>query len=116
MSENINPSYFSILTADVRYNKKLSSSEKIFFSEISALTNLKGYCTATNDYFSKLYDVSTRTIQNWLSNLESLNLIVVRYENSMRYIFIRLNSSVKKNFITKKEKKILDDFIKSLKN
>ena len=66
------PSFFSILTADVRYCKELTASEKIFYSEISALANIKGYCTANNDYFCELYKVNKRTIQRWLENLKRM--------------------------------------------
>ena len=36
------PSYYSIIPANVRYSKDLSAQEKLFYSEITALTNLKG--------------------------------------------------------------------------
>ena len=45
--KNISPSFFSVLTANVRYDKRLSASEKIFYSEISALTNSFGFCSAS---------------------------------------------------------------------
>lgn len=42
--------YFSILTADVRYSKEINDSEKILFSEITALSNKFGFCYATNGF------------------------------------------------------------------
>ena len=42
------PSYYSILTANVRYDKELKANEKLLFSEITALSNRNGYCHATN--------------------------------------------------------------------
>ena len=51
-NENINrPSYFSILTADVRYDKDLSASEKIFYSEITCLCQVDGFCYFTFNYY-----------------------------------------------------------------
>ena len=69
------PSYYSILTADVRYNEKLSASEKLLFSEITALSNKHGYCTAGNGYFSKLYNVSDRSVTRWIKHLKELGYL-----------------------------------------
>ena len=66
------PSYFSILTANVRYDERLSANEKILFSEITALSGKFGYCTARNGYFSKLYNVSDRSITRWIKHLKEL--------------------------------------------
>lgn len=64
-----NPSYYSIIPADVRYDERLSANEKLLYGEITALSQLNGYCYATNKYFAKLYKKSDRSIQNWISNL-----------------------------------------------
>lgn len=69
------PSYFSILTANVRYDKRLSANEKLLFSEITALSNKHGYCTARNGYFSKLYNVSDRSITRWIKHLKELEYL-----------------------------------------
>lgn len=65
------PSFFSILPATVRYDKRLIPSAKILYSEISALCNKQGYCWASNEYFANLYEVSKQTISTWLTSLES---------------------------------------------
>ena len=36
------PSYFSILTADVRYDKRLSDFARLLYSDITALCNKQG--------------------------------------------------------------------------
>ena len=69
------PSYYSILTADVRYDEKLNASEKLLFSEITALSNRYGYCTAGNGYFSKLYNVSDRSVTRWIKHLKELGYL-----------------------------------------
>ncbi|MCP0886954.1 helix-turn-helix domain-containing protein [Ligilactobacillus sp. WILCCON 0076] len=75
MSEQ--PSYFSILTASVRYDKNLKPNEKLLFSEITALSNKYGYCTASNSYFAKLYEVDKSTISRWISNLQKYGYVHV---------------------------------------
>ena len=65
------PSYYSILTADVRYDRRLGKpNARELYSEITALSNKDGYCHASNGYFAKLYDVDNGTISRWISLLE----------------------------------------------
>lgn len=94
-SENLKPCYFSILTANVRYDKDLSASEKIFYSEITCLCNSKGFCYCSNTYFSKLYDKDIRTIQLWLNKLAKKNYIKIEYDskNNERKIYVNISSS-----------------------
>lgn len=63
------PSYYSIITASVRYDNRLTDSEKLLFAEITSLSNKYGYCTATNSYFARLYEVVKETISRRISNL-----------------------------------------------
>lgn len=77
---NEQPSYYSILTANVRYDRKLKANEKLLFSEITALANKYGYCTATNGYFAPLYDVTKTTISNWINHLKERGYLKVYFE------------------------------------
>lgn len=70
------PSFYSIIPADVRYDKRLKPNEKILYSEITALSNKYGYCTAGNAYFADLYEVSKATVSRWISHLEECDYIV----------------------------------------
>lgn len=63
------PSYYSILPANVRYDKDLSASEKLLYSEITALCSKTGECWATNKYLANLYGVSDRAVRGWISHL-----------------------------------------------
>jgi len=74
-----NPSYYSILTAEVRYCKEISANEKILFSEITALMQMNGECYASNNYFASLFDVTPQAISKWINHLIRLNFISVKY-------------------------------------
>ena len=63
------PSYFSILTSNVRYDSRLNSNQKLLFSEITCLINVEGYCWAKDEYFANLYGVSVRTVRGWIKKL-----------------------------------------------
>ena len=64
------PSYWAVLPAPVRYDTKLSPSARVLYAEISSLTHETGYCFASNDYFCRLYKLSERTIARLLRELE----------------------------------------------
>lgn len=67
MSEN--PNYYAILTAEVRYDKKLSPNAKLLYAEITALCGKDGKCWAKNSYFAELYEVSKKSISRWVNEL-----------------------------------------------
>jgi hypothetical protein len=71
------PSYYCIITADVRYNNNLTDSEKLLFGEITALSNKNGYCSASNRYFGELYNCVRETISRRISHLKDEGLIEI---------------------------------------
>lgn len=71
------PGYYSILTATVRYDKDLSDFAKILYSDITALCNKRGYCTASNDYFETVFSKSRRTIISTIAALTDAGYIAV---------------------------------------
>ena len=70
------PSYFAVIPANVRYDDKLKPNEKLLFGEITALSSKDGYCWASNSYFAKLYNVSSITVSNWITNLVKCGYII----------------------------------------
>ncbi|PCF56346.1 helix-turn-helix domain-containing protein [Staphylococcus delphini] len=81
------PSYYSIITANVRYDNRLTDSEKLLFAEITSLSNKYGYCTASNGYFAKLYDVVKETISRRISKLakfDYLHIEIIREGNEIK--------------------------------
>ena len=69
MTEMEKPSYYAIIPANVRYDKRLTDKAKLLYGEITCLTNKTGECWASNQYFADLYGVSKQTISNTISLL-----------------------------------------------
>lgn len=110
MDHKEEPNYYAIIPANVRYDKRLIQGAKLLYGEITALSNQKGYCWASNNYFMKLYEVSRFTIQAWLKSLEDcgyINRQVVYKEGSKeiqaRYIGITSYPSQEKLATPSKE-------------
>lgn len=64
-----NPNFWSVVPAPVRYDKVLRANAKLIYSEITALSNKQGYCSANNEYFAELYDLSKKTVGELISQL-----------------------------------------------
>lgn len=92
-----NPTYYAILTADVRYCPDLSPQEKLLFAEITALSNKDGFCIAGNPYFSKLYSLTDVTISRQIKHLEELGFIKVTYDKIGAKIARRYITTINKN-------------------
>ena len=71
------PNYYAVIPAQVRYSKELTPNAKLLYAEITALCNMNGKCTASTEYFCRLYEVSRVSIQKWLKNLEDNNYILI---------------------------------------
>lgn len=102
---NPQPSYFTILTAEVRYSEEISDFEKILFSEIVTLTKADGFCYALNDYFAKCFKKTKEHISRSINNLKKAGFIDTEliYNNKevvARIIYIKLSIGVNKNVET----------------
>lgn len=88
-------SFYGIIPGTVRYDTNLCPNAKLMYCEITALCNSMGACWANNNYFAELYNVSTKSISNWISQLEK-NLYIrteYRYKKGTksiekRYIYV----------------------------
>jgi hypothetical protein len=86
-------SYYAIIPANVRYDKELPPNAKLLYGEITALCNEKGFCWATNSYFSDLYKVHNKSISRLISQLEkkgyiNIEMIMEGKEVKSRHIYI----------------------------
>lgn len=94
MSED-KKSYYAIIPANVRYDKDLTANAKLLYGEITALTNEKGYCWASNNYFADLYGVTPQAISRWVNILAKKGYVNIEYERkgkeiTQRKIFIAM--------------------------
>ena len=124
----MNKSYYAIIPASVRYDKDLTPNAKLLYGELTALSNEKGYCWASNAYFSELYGVSKKTVSNWITSLDEKGFIkseMIYKENSKeikeRRLYIapmennfatygkNLPHPMENNFHTPIEKKVKDN-------
>ena len=78
--ENSDVGFYAIIPATVRYDKTIPQGAKLLYGEISALVKKRGYCWAQNEYFSKLYETSERTIIEWIGRLRDAGHIDVYLE------------------------------------
>lgn len=97
------PSYYAIISAQVRYDKNLTANAKLLYGEINCLTNENGFCFATNRYFAELYGKTIVTVSKWISELVVNDYISTAYtykggtkEIDKRYISI-LKGGIKEN-------------------
>jgi hypothetical protein len=101
--EKEQPNYYTVISADVRYDKNLSLLEKLLYAEIIALTNKEGYCWASNQYFARLFDKNDKYISskiNHLAKLGYLKMNIDRAGGNSRKIWI----PIQKNLNTYSEK------------
>jgi DNA-binding transcriptional ArsR family regulator len=101
-NENL-PNYYSVLMPCVRYSRSLSWFDKILFSEIVALTNVKGYCYAHNNYFEKVFNISKSTVTRSIKRLEQEKFIKTELEidkktRAIMYRKIYLTPMVKNDY------------------
>ena len=65
------------IPVEVLLNKDLSDKEKIILSMIIYLSKDKGYCFATNNYFSDILNVTVVSISRIINSLKKKNYIKI---------------------------------------
>lgn len=102
MTSNVKKSYYAVIPAAVRYDSSIVPGAKLLYGEITALCNEKGYCWATNDYFSRLYSVGKRTIFTWIKSLCDAGYISAEFvmDKNNQKVNLRCLKVVEENFVT----------------
>lgn len=86
------PGYWAVIPAAVRYDEVIGPSEKLLYGEISALTGKDGYCWASNEYFSRLFRITPRSVQRQIRALHNAGYIRIEDGNSKkRRIYAGIN-------------------------
>ena len=80
-----------VLDDSIVKSNLISSTDKLVYGVIKALSNNLGYCYASNDYISKKVNLSKRTITKSISNLRKANYIRVETINYQRNIYLTNN-------------------------
>ena len=94
----IHPSYFSIIPAEIKYNREITDFAKILYGEIMSLSNDKGYCYATNQYFADLYGKDKDTISKTVASLKAIGVVSVEIIDSFqRKIYPLIAVGVRQN-------------------
>lgn len=65
------------MTSEILINNKLSDKEKIILSMIIYLSKDKGYCFATNNYFSDILNVTVVSISRIMNSLKKKKYIKI---------------------------------------
>lgn len=82
--EEENGGYYSIIPAEVRFDKNLSPNAKLLYGDISGLCNKQRYCWASNAWLGERSDCDARSISRWVSELEAAGHIIVQIEEMHR--------------------------------
>ena len=109
------PNYYSIIPANVRYDKRVTPNAKLLYAEITSLTNMNGECFATNEYFAKLYGVSKVSVSKWVKSLIDCGYVkseIIYKEGTKeidkRYLSL-VKDPIKENFNTPIKEKLKDN-------
>lgn len=71
------PDYFIQIPGEVLFDSRLSPGAKLLYGDILFLTYNYGFCSQENAYFAANYQVCIKTVNNWIKELKTLNLIKV---------------------------------------
>ena len=85
MAEHKYPGYTALLPPRVRYDRGLRPAAKLLFAEISAMTDVTGFCWASNRYLADLLGVTKNTVSAMVGELEArgfLEIEVLRDEKN----------------------------------
>lgn len=82
------PAYYAIIPAPVRYDVDLPLSAKLLYSELTACSNIYGYCTVDNKYLSEVCEISNRRVEQCLNLLETKGYIAIDTTENHRHLYL----------------------------
>ena len=114
---NEQQNYYAVIPSHILNAKDITSDEKLLYALITSLSNDKGYCYASNAYFSKRFGKTDRSIRNWLNSLVTRGYISskLNYKEGSKQVesrHIKITSDfhrgMEENFRRPMEKNFLD--------
>ena len=82
------PAYYAIIPAPVRYDVDLPLSAKLLYSELTACSNIYGYCTVDNKHLSEVCEISNRRVEQCLNLLETKGYIAIDTTENHRHLYL----------------------------
>lgn len=73
--------YYTVLPAQVRYDKELPPNAKLIYSELVSLCRKDGFCWASNGYFAKLYGIEKNSVSRLINALRKRGYIFFKGNN-----------------------------------
>lgn len=61
--------YYTYIPPQVRYDDRLTANAKLLCGDIFTVCMMEGVCTITNAEFGGLYNVSAKSVENWIASL-----------------------------------------------
>jgi hypothetical protein len=85
------PSWAAVIPNKYLYAKDINSVQKILIGLISGLSNIKGYCFASNEYFADILDLSKVRVSQLITDLEKKGYLGrVIYRNDKQQVEKRI--------------------------
>lgn len=118
IAQNIFSEGHGIVPNKILHDPKISSFAKLLYCDISSLCASRGYCWATNEYFSRVFNSHVRTIARAMVELEPFIIVrnkmsakriiwVHQLGNTMRPFEKKQDSKIKKKLIAKAKKPVM---------
>jgi len=87
LEELFEPSFYAVIPLQILEDKSLSSTSKLLYGEITALTKKNGCCSATNKYLAERIGIKEDSIWNNLKQLKDKKYIKISIERSEKGTF-----------------------------
>lgn len=80
----IQPGYWAVIPANIRYDRNLTNTAKLLYGEISSLAQGDGYCWATDKYFAELFLCSESTVSRAIRSLSDGGYIRIEKTSNIK--------------------------------
>ena len=84
-------SRFIVLYAAILDDPALSDGAKLFYGRLSALSNERGYCYASNAFLASAHGVTERGVKKYLTQLENAGYIERKTVGTQRRVYINFD-------------------------